>query len=115
MSVENNVWIQKFNQWISIVKKGCSAAAGPGGILCTWIGRNCNYNDCPRRSLEEIYVKPMDDKLELIVEELQNKIAELEEKLKLQAQKQLEVVPPGDQEPSNSDSMEEQLKKIVES
>jgi len=109
----DKVWIQKFKQWKSIVQKGCPAGAGPGGILCTWIGRNCNYNDCPRRNLEEIYVRPIDDKLELTVEELQNKVAELEEKLKLQAQKQLEIVP-GDQEPS-PESMKEQLKKIVES
>jgi len=67
------------------VKKGCDAGAGPGGIFCTWVGRNCNYNDCPRRSLEEIYIRPVDDPLEL---ELRNKlksaedrIAELEKKL----------------------------------
>ena len=109
----DKVWIQKFKQWKSIVQKGCPAGAGPGGVLCTWVGRNCNYNDCPRRSLEEIYVQPIDDKMELTVEELRNKVAELEEQLKAQAQKQPEIV--ADQEPSNSDSLNEQLKKIVES
>jgi len=81
----DSIWIQKFKQWKSIVKKGCDAGAGPGGIFCTWVGRNCNYNDCPRRSLEEIYIRPVDDPLEL---ELRNKlksaedrIAELEKKL----------------------------------
>lgn len=109
MSVEN-IWLQKFKQWKSIVQKGCPAGAGPGGVLCTWVGRNCNYNDCPRRSLEEIYVQPIDDKMELTVEELRNKVAELEEQLKAQAQKPEMVA-----EPSNSDSLNAQLKKIVES
>jgi len=55
--LETNVWIKKFNQWKNIVKKACSASAGPGGVFCLWIGRNCSYNDCPRRSLEEVYLK----------------------------------------------------------
>jgi len=46
-------WLQKFNFWKKLVKDGCQAAGGPGGIFCFWIGRNCSYNDCPRRNFEE--------------------------------------------------------------
>ena len=109
-----SIWIEKFNQWKSIVKKGCSAGAGPGGIFCTWVGRNCNYNDCPRRSLEEIYVRPVDDPLEL---ELRNKlksaedrIAELEKKL-LEKTATIPDVLETPQEVENPDLIKE-LKKL---
>ena len=105
MSVDK-VWIQKFKQWKSIVQKGCPAGAGPGGVLCTWIGRNCNYNDCPRRNLEEIYVSRVDDKLELIVEELKTRIIELEEQLESQPVLQESA------ESSNPDLVKVQIKKI---
>lgn len=36
-----------------------------------WIGKNCSYNDCPRRSHEEIYVKSDED---LTVEQLRNEL-----------------------------------------
>jgi len=55
--LEPNVWIKKFNQWKNIVKRACTAAAGPGGVYCMWIGRNCSYNVCPSRILEEVYLK----------------------------------------------------------
>ena len=106
MSVDQ-VWIQKFKQWKSIIQKGCPAGAGPGGVLCTWIGRNCNYNDCPRRNLEEIYVRNIDDRLELTVEELKNKVIELEKQLELQSQPVLQE----SAESSNPDSIT-QIKKI---
>ena len=71
--METNIWIKKFNQWKNIVKKACSAAAGPGGVFCMWIGRNCSYNDCPRRSLEEVYLKA-DEALLQEVEMLRNEL-----------------------------------------
>ncbi len=110
-----SIWIEKFNQWKSIVKKGCSAGAGPGGIFCTWVGRNCNYNDCPRRSLEEIYVRPVDDPLEL---ELRNKlknaeseIAELKKKLLEKTATISAVLPETPQDVENPDLINE-LKKL---
>jgi len=47
------IWLMKFKAWVNLLKKGCPASGGPGGIFCFWIGRNCCYNDCPRRSFEE--------------------------------------------------------------
>jgi len=78
--LETNIWIKKFNQWKNIVKKACSAAAGPGGVYCMWIGRNCSYNDCPRRSLEEVYLKADEallQELEMLRNELNVKTNEL--------------------------------------
>jgi len=46
-------WLQKFIIWLKLVKNGCPAAGGAGGVFCFWIGRNCSYNDCPRRNFEE--------------------------------------------------------------
>jgi len=46
-------WLQKFIAWKALVMNGCPAAGGPGGIFCFWIGRNCSFNDCPRRNFEE--------------------------------------------------------------
>jgi len=80
---EGNIWIKKFNQWKNIVKKSCTAAAGPGGVFCTWIGRNCSYNDCPRRSLEEVYLKADEallQELEMLRNELNTKTVELNAK-----------------------------------
>lgn len=112
MENTENIWIQKFNMWKSTVKKGCSAGAGPGGIFCTWVGRNCNYNDCPRRSLEEIYVKEPVDALEL---ELRDRITELETK-NIELEKQLEtraLIPlESHQEESKDTSLVEELKKL---
>lgn len=68
---DSKVWIEKFKLWLNIVKKACPAGAGPGGLYCMWIGRNCSYNDCPRRSHEEIYVKSDED---LTVEQLRNEL-----------------------------------------
>lgn len=96
--------------WKNTVKKACSACAGPGGIFCTWVGRNCNYNDCPRRSLEEIYVRPVDDKLEIIVEELRTKVADLEKQLEFQVQRRLEAA--GVPQEENENAVMEELKKI---
>ena len=81
--METNVWIKKFNQWKNIVKKGCTASAGPGGVFCMWIGRNCSYNDCPRRSLEEVYLKADEalvQELEMLRNELNAKTVELNDK-----------------------------------
>jgi hypothetical protein len=78
--LEPNVWIKKFNQWKNIVKRACTAAAGPGGVYCMWIGRNCSYNDCPRRSLEEVYLKADEalvQELEMLRNELNVKTVEL--------------------------------------
>jgi hypothetical protein len=78
--LEPNVWIKKFNQWKNIVKRACTAAAGPGGVYCMWIGRNCSYNDCPRRSLEEVYLKADEalvQELEMLRNELNAKTVEL--------------------------------------
>lgn len=69
----DNVWIEKFKLWKNITKKGCPAAAGPGGIFCMWVGRNCNYNDCPRRSHEEIFVRG-DAGLEQEMEQLRSEL-----------------------------------------
>ena len=77
---EGNIWIKKFNQWKNIVKKACTAAAGPGGVYCMWVGRNCSYNDCPRRSLEEVYLKADENllqELEMLRNELNVKTNEL--------------------------------------
>lgn len=46
-------WLQKFNAWRILIRRNCPAGAGPGAILCSWVGRNCNFNDCPRRNFEE--------------------------------------------------------------
>lgn len=78
--METNIWIKKFVQWKNIVKKACAASAGPGGIFCVWIGRNCSYNDCPRRSLEEVYLKADESllqELEMLRNELNAKTDEL--------------------------------------
>jgi hypothetical protein len=78
--LEPNVWIKKFNQWKNIVKRACTAAAGPGGVYCMWVGRNCSYNDCPRRSLEEVYLKADEalvQELEMLRNELNVKTVEL--------------------------------------
>ena len=110
MENAENIWIQKFNMWKSTVKKGCSAGAGPGGIFCSWVGRNCNYNDCPRRSLEEIYVKEPVDALEL---ELRNKILELETK-NSELEKRLEThapIMPSESQEENASVIDE-LRKI---
>lgn len=82
-----SVWLEKFEQWKSIVKNKCSASAGPGGIFCAWIGRNCSYNDCPRRSLEEVYIKQMDDNLELKVEQLTTEKEQLTEQVEILTEK----------------------------
>ncbi len=81
--MEPNVWIKKFNQWKNIVKRACSASAGPGGVFCMWVGRNCSYNDCPRRSLEEVYLKADEtlvQELEMLRNELNAKTDELNAK-----------------------------------
>ncbi len=78
--METNIWIKKFIQWKNIVKKACAASVGPGGVFCMWIGRNCSYNDCPRRSLEEVYLKADEtllQELEMLRNELTAKTAEL--------------------------------------
>lgn len=91
--MSDNIWVKKFDTWKSIVRSGCSACAGPGGIFCTWIGRNCSYNDCPRRSAEEIYVKQMDDNLELKVEQLTSDKKQLTEQVEMLTEK-LKIVAP---------------------
>jgi len=81
--LETNIWIKKFVQWKNIVKKPCSASAGPGGVFCMWIGRNCCYNDCPRRSLEEVYLKADEallQEVEMLRSELNAKTDELNAK-----------------------------------
>ena len=111
MENTENIWIKKFNMWKSTVKKGCSACAGPGGIFCTWVGRNCNYNDCPRRSLEEIYVRAVDDNLEI---ELRNRITELENNV-IELEKQLETrapIMPSESHQEEDMSLVEELKKL---
>ena len=107
MTIEN-IWIQKFGQWKSIVKKGCNAGAGPGGIFCTWIGRNCNYNDCPRRALEEIYVKaPGTDAQEKIIDELRKQVTALEEQLKLRP-----PAPEASPQEETDENLMDELRKI---
>lgn len=58
---ENNsnqpLWVKKFTLWSSM-QKSCPAARGPNGIYCLWEGRNCGYNNCPRRIFEEVMVDP---------------------------------------------------------
>lgn len=80
---ESNIWIRKFNLWRNITRKGCTASVGPGGVFCIWVGRNCSYNDCPRRSHEEIYVKADEVELELeqTVEQLKNEIIAKDEEI----------------------------------
>lgn len=75
-------WIANFKQWLNVVRKACPATGGPGGVYCFSVGRNCSYNDCPRRSLEEVHMKPPDPNLELELEEMRLTINTLTEKLK---------------------------------
>lgn len=95
--MSDKIWIEKFDLWKNIVKKGCTAGAGPGGIYCVWIGRNCSYNDCPRRSHEEIFVRG-DPVLEQEVEQLRSElnvkneeITTLTEKLKTTLPAEIDV------------------------
>ena len=46
-------WLSRFRLWQSLIKKGCSAATGQGGVMCSWVGSPCCYNICPRRNFEE--------------------------------------------------------------
>lgn len=45
-------WLEKFTAWNTLLRKGCPAATMKG-VICVWIGRNCSFNDCPRRNFEE--------------------------------------------------------------
>lgn len=82
----DNIYIQKFNLWRNITRKGCTASVGPGGVFCIWVGRNCSYNDCPRRSHEEIYVKG-DESLEQEMEQLRGEITTKNEQITLLTEK----------------------------
>lgn len=57
-----------------------------------WVGRNCSYNDCPRRSHEEIYVKG-DEGLEQTVEQLKNELIAKDEQITTLTEK-LKSIPP---------------------
>lgn len=46
-------WLQKFKAWKTLIKNGCPAGVGQRGGLCSWIGFNCSFNNCPRRNFEE--------------------------------------------------------------
>lgn len=46
-------WLEKFIAWKTLIKNGCPAGVGPGGAICSWIGFNCSFNNCPRRNFEE--------------------------------------------------------------
>ncbi len=50
--LDKPIWILKFNAWSNMQKK-CLAKRGPGGIFCSWEGKNCSYSGCPRRIFEE--------------------------------------------------------------
>lgn len=51
------LWMQKFKIW-SKMQQSCVAARGPNGVYCAWEGRNCGYNNCPRRVFEEVMIDP---------------------------------------------------------
>jgi len=107
--LEINIWIKKFDQWKNIVKRACSAAAGPGGVYCMWIGRNCSYNDCPRRSLEEVYLKADEallQELEMLRNELNTKTDELNVKTELLTtlEEKLRIVEPHTTETINPET-----------
>ena len=55
--IEDPLWLKKFKVWGSL-QKTCPAARGPTGIYCSWEGRNCSYNMCPRRIFEEVIIDP---------------------------------------------------------
>lgn len=79
--MSERIWIKKFKQWLSIVRKACPAAGGPGGVYCYWIGKSCSYNDCPRRNLEESYLQPVESGVETELEQLRLKVNTLTEQL----------------------------------
>lgn len=43
-------WLEKFRVWKSLIRNGCPALAN---VYCMWLGINCSFNNCPRRSFEE--------------------------------------------------------------
>lgn len=68
-------WLDKFTAWKTLIRNGCPAAAG---VLCLWIGFNCSFNNCPRKSFEaDEFIVESSHK----VETMQKQIANLKQRL----------------------------------
>jgi len=89
--LSDKIWIEKFNLWKKLTKKDCTAATGPGGMYCMWVGRNCCYNACPRRSHEEIFVRA-DPVLEQEMEQLRSELNVKNEEIIILTEK-LKIIP----------------------
>lgn len=83
-ALTNPIWIKKFAHW-STMQKGCIAARGPNGVYCSWAGRNCGYETCPRRIFEEVTVDPNSIKQPTPPPKIKNQIQTLQNTNKEQA------------------------------
>jgi len=72
------IWMIKFGAW-SNLQKNCPAKRGPGGIYCSWEGRNCSYTGCPRRIFEEEMIDTSKMPVPKPQPKLKNRISVLEQ------------------------------------